>query len=255
MARHAGVVVFVIVATIGLAGCASAPPIPTASNVVAEATAGACPGPKPRVAVLDFDAEMPNKAQLEEAKMDVSRGVAEALMTELNKNGCYKILERKKIDQIVSEIKLGQSEYFDKSTTVKKGKLMGAEFLFAGAITEFDPAIGGASLSARIPGIGGIEASVTYSYVGMQIRMLNAETGEVVKSVRADGRIANVAAGASFAWTGMKLGGSAFAKTPLGDAYKQALSAGVQAMTGWMGGAVPVPGAAVPSVPPAPAAK
>jgi curli biogenesis system outer membrane secretion channel CsgG len=245
MTRNAGLVSLVIVTLFGLAGCASAPPIPTASNVAAEAVGAvaACPGPKPRVAVLDFDAEMPNKAQLEEAKMDVSRGVAEALMTELNKNGCYKILERKKIDQIVSEIKLGQSEYFDKSTTVKKGKLMGAEFLFAGAVTEFDPAIGGASLSARVPGIGGIEASVTYAYVGLQIRMLNAETGEVVKSVRADGRIANVAAGGSFAWSGMQIGGSAFAKTPLGDAFKQALGAGVKQMMDLMG----APAAAAPA--------
>ncbi|MEW6431972.1 MAG: CsgG/HfaB family protein [Myxococcota bacterium] len=83
---------------------------------------------KPVVAVLYFD------NNTNQAEFDVLRkGLAEMMVTDLVAWDGVTVVERDRIEAVLGELKLQSSKAFDKSTTVKVGKLVGATHLIGGA--------------------------------------------------------------------------------------------------------------------------
>ncbi len=63
----------------------------------------------------------------------LSKGIADMLITDLSKVEGITIVEREKLENLLSEIKLGQTKYFDPNTAQKLGKGLGAETILTGA--------------------------------------------------------------------------------------------------------------------------
>ncbi len=63
----------------------------------------------------------------------LSRGISDMLITELAEVDGLTIVERKRLDILLQEIKLGESKYFDPATAQKLGKGLGAHFILTGA--------------------------------------------------------------------------------------------------------------------------
>lgn len=90
---------------------------------------GADAGRKPRVAVLYFDVLSTN----EDLKV-FSKGLAELLITDLVANDGIEVIERSRIEEVLAELKLGESRFADKSTFEKAGRLLGVDYLVMGSI-------------------------------------------------------------------------------------------------------------------------
>jgi TolB-like protein len=116
---------------------------------------------KPVVAVLYFDytGDDPKLAVLR-------KGLAQMLTSDLSSNmyELVELVEREKLQAILEEQKLQESERIDKSTAVRIGKLLGARFLVLGAYF-------GISDTLRA-----------------DARIVDVETGRIVLSVGANGK-------------------------------------------------------------------
>jgi TolB-like protein len=115
------------------------------------------------IAILPFE----NNSIVDKEKLDpLRKGLADMLTTEMSKVKALKVLERSKIQVVVEELNLGETELVDKSTTQKMGKLLGARVLLFGGFTNlFDDKL-------RI-----------------DIRIVRTETGEVLKAEEETGEL------------------------------------------------------------------
>jgi TolB-like protein len=126
----------------------------------AAARAPTSPSAPPKtVAVLYFDN---NTGSAEYDAM--GRGVAAMLITDLSGVPEIKLVERERLQAVLAEQKMQQSKFFDSTTAVRTGRLIGAEYLLTGAFTAMSPDI-------RI-----------------DTRVVRVETGEVVRTAKVQGK-------------------------------------------------------------------
>ena len=67
---------------------------------------------------------------------DAGRGAQDMFVTELVKSGKYRVIEREQLAAIMQEKHLSLSGDIDPKTAMKIGKMLGVEYLIAGAVTE-----------------------------------------------------------------------------------------------------------------------
>ena len=88
-------------------------------------------GPKKRVYVADFT----NKSRYGQNR--ISSSISEILTTELSKTNLFIMVEREKIDLLLSEQMLSESGVIDERSAVKVRNLLGANAIITGSITQF----------------------------------------------------------------------------------------------------------------------
>ena len=154
---------------------------------------------------------------------EVGTAMTEQLTTALINTGRFVVLERKALEEVLAEQDLGASGRVNPETAPAMGRVIGAEWLVKAAITEFTEkkSRSGAGIVVRGIALGG---SKQEAFVAMDVRIVDAATGEVVDSVRADGRArsSGVIGGASIG--GVVLAGGKEDTTPMGQATKAALT-------------------------------
>ena len=69
--------------------------------------------------------------------VDVGKGIADLLVTDLVKDGTFSIIERKALDKIMAEQNFSNSNRADPTSAAKLGKLLGVDAIIVGSITEF----------------------------------------------------------------------------------------------------------------------
>src|SRR5664279_3187448 len=102
-------------------------------------------GSKPRVAILEFKNKASHYAW---SWYDAGRGAQDMLVTELVKSGKYRVIEREQLQAIMQEKHLSLSGDIDPKTAIQFGKMLGVEYLIAGAVTE----LGVTDRNASVPG-------------------------------------------------------------------------------------------------------
>ncbi len=81
------------------------------------------------IAVLYFQ----NNSIADRQNMEpLSKGLADMLITELSKIQALKVIERSQLQQMIEEMKLGQSGLVDEKTAQQVGRLLGAQTLLLG---------------------------------------------------------------------------------------------------------------------------
>src|SRR2546422_11148208 len=99
----------------------------------AQEAAAPAPAPAPsvrrRVAVLDFDYGTVHSyvTDIWGSDVDIGKGIASMLLTELVQNGAYVVIERTQVDRILNEQNLQQEGRADASTAAKLGRLRSEE--------------------------------------------------------------------------------------------------------------------------------
>ncbi len=88
-------------------------------------------GPKTRLAILYFE-NSSDKAELDQLR----KGLASMLISDLSQLDGLKVVERARLQEVLEEQKLSNSEKFDASTAAKVGKLLGAEKILIGSYFE-----------------------------------------------------------------------------------------------------------------------
>jgi len=133
-------------------------------------------GHKKRIAVFTFEDKTDHRWRWWTGQ-PVGEGMADMLITALVKSGHYQVFERKEINQIIEEQKLGQTGLVTPQTAAKVGNLLGVELAVIGAVTEFgyqQSKVGG-----RIKGFGlGVKSNS--ATVGIDVRLINTNSGEII---------------------------------------------------------------------------
>jgi TolB-like protein len=81
----------------------------------------------------------------------LSKGLADMLITDLSNVESIQIVEREKLQNLISEIKLGDTKYFDPETAQKLGKGLGADIILTGAFLSIEPMM---RIDARLIDVG-----------------------------------------------------------------------------------------------------
>lgn len=114
--------------------------------------------PRKTVAVLYFDNHTGS------ADYDpLGRGLAAMMISDLSSVQQIQLVERDRLQDLVKEMDMQQTRYFDSTTAVRVGHLAGAEYVITGALAAAQPNI-------RI-----------------DTRVVRVETGEIVKTARVTG--------------------------------------------------------------------
>jgi curli biogenesis system outer membrane secretion channel CsgG len=179
---------------------------------------------KMRVAVTKFENKVKNPWW--DKSWDIGDGLAEMLTTELFKTGRVIVLERAAVSDVVGEQQLGQTGLLRQETAAQTGQMIGAQVVIRGAVTEFAQQASGSrgGISTRYFGLGG---STENAHVALDIRLIDASTGQVIASTNASAKAASSGISANIAPRGFSFGGDAFNSTPLGQATREAISKAV----------------------------
>ncbi|HYK82587.1 MAG TPA: CsgG/HfaB family protein, partial [Gemmatimonadales bacterium] len=157
-----------------------------ASTLLAGALTAQAAPVKRRVAVLDFDyATVHNYVvDLFGSDVDIGRGIADMLVTNLVRDGHYAVIERKRLDQVLHEQNFQQSGRADPASAVRLARVLGVDAIIIGSITEFgrdDKKLGvGGGVHVGGIGIGGLGKKTAKAVVGIDARIVSTETAEVV---------------------------------------------------------------------------
>ena len=115
------------------------------------------------IAVLYFDNSSISEDQ--EQLSPLCKGLPAMMIQDISKAGNIRVVERDRINFIVDELRLQQSDLTDKSTAVKMGKLVGAQTLLMGGFMKLD--------------------NKNFKIFG---RLVSVETGEIIRAEEVSGK-------------------------------------------------------------------
>jgi len=123
---------------------------------------------RPRIAVVNFG----NSSAWTWWGDNLGAAAADEMTTQLVKTGKFTVVERAQIAAVLAEQHLGASGAVTAATAPKIGKLIGAQFLVTGSITQF-------SIERTSAGYRGIGGTISTAESRMDVRVINTDTGEV----------------------------------------------------------------------------
>jgi len=199
---------------------------------------GAASGRRPRVAIVDFEyaTVYSNVSAIFGTNVDVGKGITDLLVTYLVKDGSYSVIERKALDKILAEQNFSNSDRADANSAAKIGKMLGVDAIIVGSITQFgndtkNTGIGGVGAGLGKVGIGGFGQKQSKAVVGINARLVNVDTGEIMAVAEGKGeskRTSTSLTGGGGSWGGfgagaVNFGASDFQQTIIGEAVKLAV--------------------------------
>ena len=189
-------------------------------------TAPAIPGPKRTVAVADFN----NKTDflLQYGQVDVGGGLAAMLTTALVESGQFIVVERARLSSVLSEQELAAAGMAPHGSPM--GQLLGAQLMIMGSVTEFSQSAKGKGFGIGFGSNGrrlGLAGRSRTGTVGLDIRVIDTVSSEVVASYSVRESVKAKAVGLNFADGDFNLSHSNFKKTPIGQAARKAIGAAV----------------------------
>lgn len=175
-------------------------------------TAGFCAEAlKKTVAVFEFknDSGYSSMGNIGE---DFTTQLSDALV----QSGKFIVLTRKDLDVVMAEQDLANSDRMAKSHSAQVGKIVPAQILIKGQITEFEENTSGGGQGLKVAGVSlGMEKSA--AHMAVVIQLIDSTTGEILESKRVEGQAS--AGGLKVGYSGrFDLNSSNFKKTPLGKA-------------------------------------
>jgi curli biogenesis system outer membrane secretion channel CsgG len=190
---------------------------------------------KKRIAIMDFDYATVHSYvnSIFGQDVDIGKGVADLLVTNLVKEGSYSIIERKALDKILAEQNFSNSDRANPTSAAKIGKLLGVDAILVGSITQFgnetkNLGAGGAGGNWVGHGLGGFGHKNSKANVGLTSRLVDIDTGEILAVAEGKGessRSSTSMLGGGGNWHGwgggnVDFGSSDFQNTIIGEATK-----------------------------------
>ncbi|MDQ7007107.1 MAG: CsgG/HfaB family protein [Acidobacteriota bacterium] len=136
-----------------------------------------------RVAVIDFDTEaLHGSWRYSWHWSNLSKTAAANLAEELFKTGRFRVIERQRLDAVLSEQNLGDSGRIDATTAARIGKILGVQLVVIGSVTEF----GIKEQGGRLPQIGkwkwgrGLGGKLVTSSCALTARLVDTTTAEIL---------------------------------------------------------------------------
>ena len=222
-------------------------------------------GARSRVAVLEVDntsdagtftisgpgGEVYSAANFDYAQQVPVNGI-EAMVTDvMQRSARFRMVERESLGAVLDEQNLGDSSRVSQPSAAKIGKVLGAQYLVQAVVTSYEPeykkkkgGLGGITKGL----LGGAKVGKSKSLVGMNFRLIDAETSEIIFTKQVDVIMSTTefALGGAGWGSGGALGGflSNYSKTPIGQGVMTAVNIGVYALVQQIGSA-PVDGSVI----------
>ena len=167
-------------------------------------------------------------------KSSTASQLGDALSNELSATGNFKVVERQKLQAVLSEQELAEAGLVKKPTGAKKGELTGAQYVVLGRVTSFEEGVskksGGGQIGGCFMGIcagGGEQKSEIDAYISIDLRVVDTSTGEVAYSRTIEGHATDKAQANSnsIGIFGIQAGNNASEekKAPVGKALRAAI--------------------------------
>ena len=156
-----------------------------AAALLALAGTGWCGGKK-IICVMDLE----DKSSHSHSWQNVGTGVAEMLVSALADTKKYTLIEREKLEAVLAEQKLGASGAVTAQTAAKIGRLLGAQYIVTGAVTEFgvkDSKMGVGGLEKVLPFGGGAKVSKNTARAAIDVRAIDTTTGQIAAAAKGEG--------------------------------------------------------------------
>jgi curli biogenesis system outer membrane secretion channel CsgG len=107
---------------------------------------------------------------------NVGEGMSDMLTTALVQSGRFRIFERSQLAQVMQEQGLGMTGAITEQTAAQAGKLLGAEMIVMGAVTEFGAKKEEGGIGLKKFKIGAQTLSAT---VAVDVRLVDAQSAEI----------------------------------------------------------------------------
>ncbi|MBI1908570.1 MAG: hypothetical protein HYS22_00135 [Deltaproteobacteria bacterium] len=181
-------------------------------------------GPKARVAVAQFGTT--DRFASVYGGWNIGGGLAAQLVTNLIDTGRLVVVERAILSKVLIEQELGQAKLSSPFTQTPAGQLLGVDYLIVGEVTEFEERqMGGGAGFGIMKSFGPkISGDAVAAHVGMDLRVVDTRTGEILHSHRSQGRAWEKSFGTKIDYKFIEFGGEVFHKTPLGKATRRAIA-------------------------------
>ncbi len=168
--------------------------------------------------------------------IDVGKGISDLLVKHLVQDGTYSVLERKAMDKILAEQNFSNSDRANPNSAAKIGKLLGADAIIVGSITQFGndtqtQKVGGTGGGWGGFGLGGFSHKKSKAIVNVDARIVDIDTAEILAVAEGHGESARESTsllGGGGNWHGFGAGAvdfssSDFQQTILGEAVNAAV--------------------------------
>jgi curli biogenesis system outer membrane secretion channel CsgG len=109
---------------------------------------------------------------------ELGSGVADVFVTEAFRSQQFRITERAEIDKVISEQNLAITGRVDPSSAAEVGRIIGAELIVLGSLSEFGVTSTGGG--GRVLGVFGGSAETVTARVTVDIRFVDAVTAEII---------------------------------------------------------------------------
>ena len=114
-----------------------------------------------------------------------AEGVSNLLTNQLVKDGTFSVIERSKIESILTEQNLGASDRIEPATAAKLGRILGVDAVLIGTIAKFD--VENKSKGLSIGGLFGSGGRKQIATVQLVVRLVSSTTAEILKVAEATG--------------------------------------------------------------------
>jgi curli biogenesis system outer membrane secretion channel CsgG len=166
---------------------------------------------------------------------EFARTLTEMLTTTLVKTGRFVVLERQQLQGLVAEQDLNTAGRVNKETGAATGHLIGAQAMITGDITGYSytqQSLGGSALNVvRGLKVGGSRVS---AQVIIDLRMVDAATGEVLSSAKGSGSASSTGVATDLTRDDQQISASGAWSTPLGEASRGAIGKAVEQLVAGM---------------------
>ncbi len=164
----------------------------------------------------------------------------EAIITDvMNRSGRFRLVERQALSSVMQEQDLATSGRVSAPSGAATGNVLGARYLVQAVVTDYEADIQGRSIGglggvlrdSLPPVVAGLGFKSGQGRVGMNFRLIDAETSEIVYTKQ----IESVIRESGLTFGGLALGGGAglggffsnFARTPIGQAVIAGVNKGI----------------------------
>jgi curli biogenesis system outer membrane secretion channel CsgG len=234
----------VLLGVILFGGCATVPNTPVPDTIENTDTLDSLSGPEAQLADNKKDIKKKvtvRKAQFRKTiavarfenrttaagQINLGSGMADQLTNALIQSDNFVVLERPSISDVLYEQDFSQSGRTEASNTAQSGRVVPAQILIRGSITEFQLHESGVDTGVSYKGftVGG-ESSV--AHLALILRIIDTSTGLILDSMRLEGKAEGKGYKFGVAYMGFGVEGEKFDNTALSKAVQQVIDRGVK---------------------------
>lgn len=164
-------------------------------------------------------------------------GIEAIVIDSLSQTERFRLVERTELGSVLQEQDLASSGRIAQPSAAATGNVLGAEYLVQVVITDYESNTSGTGggvgglLTKKVPLLGGVKGGSSTGRVGINVRLIDAETSEITFSKQIESVIkeSNLSFGGIGIVGDLGLGGfmSSYSKTPIGQAVIAGINQGV----------------------------